>query len=81
MIMPIKFCSETYFVDVRSFNEPEVYRLKFLPADLCAGLLRPQEMHQPLPGLNFRTLGLKASTLFRDHRDRPSRHANKITNK
>jgi hypothetical protein len=45
--------------------------LKSLPENICSGFLRPEKIHRPQLGLNPRTFDLEASTLHRDHRDRP----------
>ena len=46
VITPIKFCLETYFSGLRSFNEAEIPdseppSLKSLPENLCSEFLRP----------------------------------------
>ena len=77
--MPIKFCSEAYFLGLSFLNEPEISDSgppTYLndpeisdsgpPEDLCSGFLRPEKIHRPQPVLNPHTFDLEASTLPRD---------------
>ena len=57
--MPIKFCSEAYFVRIEVF----LTSLKSQTRDLCSGFLHHEKIHRPQPGLNPRTLDLETTEI------------------
>ena len=56
--MPIKFCSEAYFVRIEVF----LTSLKSQTRDLCSGFLSPEKIHRSQLDLNTRTLDPEANT-------------------